>query len=303
MRHHTPRHRWRRTLAPTVLPTAAPWWRRWWQAVQTALHRLAVRAGVLAAPDIPDALWLPTLAHYPFLAALSAPQAEQLRHLSAAFLARKEFYGSHGLVVTDAMAVQIAAQACLLLLHWGRGTEALGWYDDFVGIVLYPGQALARRRAVDAAGVVHHYTEVLVGEAMERGPIMLSWSEVREGAQHTQHGTNVVIHEFAHKLDMRNGRADGCPPLPAGFRGTQGARAAHALWWSAWEPAYADFQERVLVAQRFGGSHPWLDAYGATSPAEFFAVACEAYFVNRPQFEHEFPTLTPLLDAFFWPAP
>ncbi|MBP7414642.1 MAG: zinc-dependent peptidase [Giesbergeria sp.] len=282
----------------SALQGAAQVLRRLWQALQRLARRTPL-AALVTERDIPDALWQATLAHYPFLTCLNAAEAQHLRRLSAAFLAHKEFHGSHGLVVTDAMAVDIAAQACLPLLYWGDGTEALGWYDDFVGIVLHPGQALARRKAVDDAGVVHHYTEVLAGEAMERGPIMLSWQDVRAGAHSAHHGTNVVIHEFAHKLDMRNGSADGCPPLPAGFMGTEGARAAHALWWQAWESAYAQFKERVTIAERFGGAWPWLDAYGATAPAEFFAVACEAYWVNRMQFAHEFPSLAPLLDAFF----
>ena len=84
--------------------------------------------------------------------------------------------------------------------------------------------------------------------------------------------------------------------------GSSGARGAHAAWWAVWEPEYAQFREKVLIAERFGGAMPWLDVYGATAPAEFFAVACEAYFVNRTRFAHEFPALMPLLDAFFRPA-
>jgi len=206
-------------------------------------------------------------------------------------------------VVTDAMAVSIAAQACLPLLHWGSPERALAWYDDFVGIVVHPAEAVARRQAVDAAGVVHHYDEVLLGEAMERGPVMLSWPAVDGAGQGGPDGqpvaTSVVIHEFVHKIDMRNGPADGCPPLPPGFMGTRDARAAHAAWRDAWEPAYEQFREQVIIAERFGGAWPWLDAYGATAPAEFFAVACEAYFVHRERFGQEFPTLLPALDAFF----
>ena len=80
------------------------------------------------------------------------------------------------------------------------------------------------------------------------------------------------------------------------------ARAAHEAWWAAWEPAYQHFREAVIKAERFGTDWPWLDAYGATAPAEFFAVACEAYFVNRERFALEFPGLVPVLDAFFRPG-
>jgi len=269
-----------------------------------ALHLLTriarrVRAAVAPIPEVSAELWLQTLQRHAFLAALTLQDQSKLRALSALFLQRKEFTGAHGLVVTDAMAVAIAAQACLPLLHWGRPAKALAWYDDFVGIVVHPAEALARRKAVDEAGVVHHYNEVLLGEAMEHGPVMLSWPAVDGAGQAGAH--SVVIHEFMHKIDMRNGTADGCPPLPPGFLGTASARAAHAAWRAAWEPAYEQFREQVIIAERFGGHWPWLDAYGATAPAEFFAVACEAYFVDGPRFAQEFPTLAPVLDAFFRP--
>ena len=260
-----------------------------------------VRTVVAPVPDISAALWLQTLQRHPFLAALPLADQAKLRVLSALFLDGKQFHGAHGLEVTDAMAIDIAAQACLPLLHWGEPQNALGWYDDFVTIVVHPGEAVARRESRDEAGVVHHYTEVLAGEAMERGPIMLSWQHVEEAAHHARHGSNVVVHEFVHKLDMKSGHPNGCPPLPAGFMGTRGARAAHEAWWAAWEPAYEHFREAVIKAERFGAAWPWLDAYGATSPVEFFAVACEAYFVNRERFAQEFPGLIPVLDAFFCP--
>ena len=272
------------------------------------LNRLAqrVRATVAPIPEISAELWLQTVRRHAFLGALPLPEQSKLRALSALFLQHKEFTGAHGLQVTDAMAVSIAAQACLPLLHWGAPGKALAWYDDFVGIVVHPAEALARRKAVDAAGVVHHYNEVLLGEAMEHGPVMLSWPAVDSAGQPDHDGrmgaTSVVIHEFMHKIDMKNGPADGCPPLPAGFMGTASRRAAHAAWRAAWQPAYEQFREQVIVAERFGGAWPWLDAYGATAPAEFFAVACEAYFVNPPRFAQEFPTLAPVLERFFRPA-
>ena len=263
--------------------------------LQRAWNRL--RASVAPVPDISAALWLNTLGQYPFLAALTLPEQAKLRALAALFLQRKEFTGAHGLEVTDAMAVAIAAQACLPLLHLGAPRDALAWYDDFVGIVVHPGDALARRTTTDEAGVVHHYHEVLLGEAMEHGPVMLSWPAVDGAGRHG--ATSVVIHEFMHKIDMRNGPADGCPPLPAGFLGQAGARNAHAAWQAAWQPAYEQFREQVIIAERFGGDWPWLDAYGATAPAEFFAVACEAHFVQPERFATEFPALSAALRALF----
>ena len=271
-----------------------------WQRVLPAwARRAAVRAGALPPAPVPAALWQATVATYPFLERLTPAEDAHLQQLVAHFLQRKEFSGAHGLVITDAMAVAIAAQACVLLLYFGEPADALRWYDDFVGIVVHADDVVARRKVVDEAGVVHHYREELMGEAMEGGPVMLSWAAVQPG--HAAHGghTNVVIHEFAHKLDMHDGEANGCPPLPAGFLGARTAREGHAAWCSAWEPAYADFREQVVKAERFGAAWPWLDSYGATAPAEFFAVVCEAYFVSPADLARDFPGLMPVLDAFF----
>ena len=235
---------------------------------------------------IPETLWQRTLSNYPFLAWRPVADQQQLRALAGHFLRQKEFSGAHGLLVTDEMAIAIAAQACLPVLHLG-----LGWYDDFTGIVVHPGSMLARRKTTDSAGVVHHYREALLGEAMQGGPVTLSWQDVAASGHLAAQGHNVVIHEFIHKIDMRDGAADGCPPLPS--------RKAHATWRAVMKPAYDVFCEQVARAERFGAEPPWLDRYGATSPAEFFAVASEAYFVNRERFTQDFAGLTALFDRFF----
>jgi Mlc titration factor MtfA (ptsG expression regulator) len=249
--------------------------------LQTLLGRRSTRP-----ETIPEALWITTLRQYPFLARRSVADRSQLRGLVSQFLTEKEFTGAHDLSVTDEMAVAIAAQACLPVLHLG-----LRWYDDFRGIVVHPGAMLARRETTDRAGVVHRYSEALLGEAMQGGPVTLSWQDVATAGDSAEQGHNVVIHEFIHKIDMRDGAADGCPPLPS--------RAAHAAWHDEMQAAYDAFCEQVAMAERFGGQPPWLDAYGATAPAEFFAVACEAYFVNRSRFTQDFAALTTLFDRFF----
>ena len=237
-------------------------------------------------PAIPDAMWLSTLQTYPFLTADPANDPEQLRAMVAEFLSHKEFSGTHGLDVSDAMAVAIAAQACLPVLHLG-----LHWYDDFKGIVVHPGAMLARRETVDDAGVVHRYNEALTGEAMQHGPVTLSWTDVAASGDSAQAGYNVVIHEFVHKLDMQSGTADGCPP--------RSSRLVWESWRVTMQASYARFQTQLAMAERFGAEPPWLDAYAATAPAEFFAVASEAYFVNRQRFAQEFPELMPLFAQFF----
>ncbi len=247
-----------------------------------------LRAGRSPAP-LPPALWQQVLAHYPFLAERPTGELQRLHDLTACFLQDKEFTGAQGLEITDDMALAIAAQAVLPVLHLG-----LHWYDDFVGIVVHPGEVVARRQWVDEAGVVHDWDEVLAGEAMDRGPVMLSWRDVQEAGTAFEQGYNVVIHEFAHKLDMRDGASDGCPPLPS--------RAARQHWLATMQADYDAFREQVIVAERFGGEPTWLDPYGAEGIDEFFAVTCEAYFVNRQRFGEAFPRLVPLFDGFFRPA-
>lgn len=270
------------------------------------LRRLLPRAlpGSLAAPAVPEALWQGTLARYPFLASRTTAERAHLRELTSAFLACKEFHGAGGLAVTDAMAVAVAAQACLPLLHLAppdRPQAALAWYDDFVGIVLHPDEVLARREVMDEDGVVHHYREALSGEAMEGGPVMLSWADVSSAGETAAQGYNVVIHEFTHKLDMRDGEADGCPPLPGGFQGAASARAARGQWRSVMAAECRRFGDQVQAAERFPGmvAPTWLDPYAAESVSEFFAVTAEAYFVNPAQLAADFPAVHALLAAFF----
>ena len=251
----------------------------WWAGL---LQRIA------PPRSVPEGLWQSTLALYPFIAARPVLEQAHLRTLTTRFLAHKEFSGAHGLVVTDAMAVAVAAQACLPVVHLG-----LKLYDDFAGIVIHPGAMVAKRSVVDAAGVLHHYREALVGEAMQGGPVTLSWEDVAASGASANRGHNVVIHEFIHKIDMRTGSANGCPPLPS--------RAARAHWQTTMQAAFEDFSTRVVMAERFAAEPPWLDAYAATAPAEFFAVAAEAYFVNPERFAQECAALKPIFDTFFMP--
>lgn len=238
------------------------------------------------ARTIPDDLWRTVLARHAFLTQSSAADGERLRALAGEFLARKEFTGGGGFVVSDDVAVTIAAQAVLPILHLG-----LHWYDDFVSIVVHPAEVVAPRTHIDEHGVVHEYEEVLSGESMQGGPVTLSWEDVQAAAESTADGYNVVIHEFIHKIDLRDGHADGCPP--------QRSREAREHWRQTMDEEHESFREKVLIAERFAGEPVWLDPYGAEAIDEFFAVACEAYFVNRERFAREFPRLLTLFDGFF----
>jgi Mlc titration factor MtfA (ptsG expression regulator) len=249
-----------------------------------ALRRWRNRRTLERRP-IPDALWAATLARFPFLARLGHDDAQRLREMSTLFLAGKEFSGAQGLIVTDDMAVAIAAQACLPILHLG-----LDWYDGFVGIVIHAGEVLARREVMDEDGVVHHYEEPLSGEAMEGGPVTLSWQDVAEAGSSAEWGYNVVIHEFAHVLDMRDGQADGVPP--------QASRAARAQWQAVLVAQYDAFCIRLDA-----GEDTVLDPYGAEAPSEFFAVACEAFFVAPLDLQAEHAEVYALLKQFFQQDP
>jgi hypothetical protein len=247
----------------------AGWWRQ----------RRAART--LARRPIPEALWQLTLARFPFIAGRSVEDRQRLRELATLFLADKEFAGMQGLAVDDGMAVAIAAQACLPILRLG-----LAHYDGFKGIVVHPDVVVARREVMDEDGVVHHYDEELAGEAMEGGPVMLSWHDVANAGDSAAWGYNVVIHEFAHVLDMRDGAADGIPLLPD--------RAARGRWQAVLEPQWRDF-----CAQVEAGEDTLIDPYGAQAIDEFFAVASEAFFIAAAPLHAERPLLYRLLADYY----
>ena len=260
-------------------------------------------AGKRRPAEIPDGLWRDTLASFPFLARHGALSLAALRKMTREFLDQKEFHGTGNLQVTDQMAVAIAAQACLPVLHIAAPCRGLAWYQDFVGIVVHAGAVRAKRERMDDAGVIHAYEEVLTGEAMQDGPVTLSWQDVKEAGRSAHSGYNVVIHEFVHKIDMCGGVPDGCPPLAAGFMGHTSAALARQGWRRTLNAAYLGFCDQLSMAERFGGAVPWLDPYAAHAIDEFFAVVSEAYFVNPGFFARDFPALVPMFDAFFSPAP
>lgn len=250
-----------------------------------ARWRARREAQALQRRAIPDALWDLTLARLPFLARRSTDELLQLRRLASLFLDEKEFTGAGGLVVDDEIAVNIAAQACLPVLHLG-----LAPYAGFVGIVVHPDEVVARREVTDDDGIVHAYDEVLAGEAMEGGPVMLSWRDVSEAGTSADWGYNVVIHEFAHVLDMGDGEADGVPPLPS--------PEAREDWMALIDAEYERFCAAVDAADE-----TVLDPYGATGVDEFFAVAAEGFFVTPKEMRAEHPALYEMLARYFHQDP
>ena len=248
----------------------------WWRGLQARRERAA-----LERRAIPDALWKRTLVRYPFLQRRDPADAAELRRLTSLFLDRKEFSCSGGLRLTNAMAVAIAAQASLPVLRLGLDRD-----DGFVGIVIHPDTMLARRSMQDDDGVVHEYDEALAGEAMEGGPVTLSWPDVRRAGHSAAQGYNVVIHEFAHVLDMASGAANGVPALPPD------------LPLQVWQRTLS--REYGVFAQRVGEGQPTLlDPYGACAEEEFFAVASESFFVNPLRMQQEHPELYDVFRRFY----
>lgn len=234
---------------------------------------------------IPPPLWQQTVARLPFLQWLPAADLARLQSLSEAFLAAKQFSGAAGLEVDDAMGVHIAAQGCLPILNLG-----LEWYDDWVEIIVYPDEFVVPRQEMDPDGVVHEYDEVAAGQAWDGGPLILSWLD----SQMAGDGYNVVIHEFAHKLDMINGAPDGLPPLHPGMD--------REAWVAALDGAYDDFLARVERAEARGEEaleQLPIDPYGAEHPGEFFAVVSESFFEQPQVVAAEYPALYAQLALFY----
>jgi Mlc titration factor MtfA (ptsG expression regulator) len=217
------------------------------------------RRRTLLRHSIPDAAWREVLAGVPALGRLDAAAQDRLRELTLLFLHEKRIEPAIGFALDDAMRVRIAAMACQPILHLG-----LDSYAGFVAVVVHPGEFVIRNREFeDDGGVVHIGDDVLSGESWEHGPVVLSWRDIEASGQGD--GYNVVVHEFAHKLDMLSGEPDGTPPLQPGMR--------LAEWRRVFDTAYEE-----LVNDLERGAEPWIDPYAAEDPAEFFAVCAELFF-------------------------
>ena len=266
--------------------------------VRRQLRRLCRHGRFLMRPAvkmIDEVQWRAATQGYIFIARLSPEENRRLRLIASDFLSRKNIYGAAGFAVTESMHIQIAAQACMLILE--LGTDA---YDGWTDIIIYPAQFRPRREFTDAAGVVHTSNAVLSGEAWLGGPVVLSYADIAKASDPSFNTTahNVVIHEFAHKLDMRNGNANGFPPLHRGMR--------ESVWKQAFMRAYLDFCERTdhahAQAHHDGGAalHALpIDAYASENPAEFFAVISESFFSAPEAVAKAYPEVYTQLVSFY----
>jgi len=218
----------------------------------------------LRGHPIPDRLWREVSDRLVLLRGLDSADKARLRILTTLFIHDKQFNGVQGMVITPDVPVTIAAQACVEVLELGLDAFA-GWVE----IIVYPAAFRTRHETTDANGLVSDDEHVLSGEAWSRGPVILSWTDVVHDSFSPRPGSNVVLHEFAHKLDALNGRTNGMPPLHPDM--------PIQAWTDALSEAYA-----LLVAHVEQGRGTVIDAYGASSPAEFFAVVSE-YFFTAPE--------------------
>jgi Mlc titration factor MtfA (ptsG expression regulator) len=237
------------------------------------------RKRILRQSRIHESLWRAAANRFTFVQALAGNELERLRQWVILFLHEKHIEGAQGLEIDDEVRYDIAIQACILILNLD-----LDYYAGWREIIVYPQEFVPRREYVDDAGVVHAYHEPLMGEAWERGPIILSYADVRPSDK--THGVNVVIHEFAHKLDMLNGEPNGYPPLHQGMD--------RAAWSRAFTSAYEDFCRRVDENETLP-----IDPYAAETPGEFFAVLTEVLFESPLALRQIYPEVYRQLCLFY----
>jgi Mlc titration factor MtfA (ptsG expression regulator) len=219
--------------------------------------------------------------HVPYAALLNEKDHTELEGHILVFLEEKTFEGCGGLEMTDEIKVSIAAQACMLLL--GRDTD---YYPGLESILVYPSAYVATTRRALPGGAVVETEQTRLGESWGSGQVVLSWDDVERGAADVDDGHNVVFHEFAHQLDGLNPTSDGAPLLDK--------RSMYIAWARV---LGAEYQR--LLADLARRRRTLLDRYGATNPAEFFAVATETFFEQPVQLKKQHPGLYEQLSVFY----
>ncbi|MFP4146634.1 MAG: zinc-dependent peptidase [Halorhodospira sp.] len=248
------------------------WLREWRRRRMIRRRRLTATAWARAEAALPELLQV------------DLATRQRLEATALVFAAEKEFMAVAGLELDAAAIDTIALQAALPALERG-----LDWYAPWTTVVLYPAGFVATHEYEDADGIVHVAQDPLIGEAWERGPLVLSLADALE----PEPGTSVVIHECAHKLDMRQGEINGLPPLPRSM--------SIEAWSVAFGRAYEDLQCRLGGGEGEEGDlagYP-LDPYAAQDPGEFFAVATETFFAAPQRLQRGYPQVYAQLAEFY----
>ncbi len=220
-----------------------------------------------------------------YVALLPPADRDELYGHVQVFLAEKHFEGCGGLTLTDEIRVTIAAQACVLLLH-----RTATYYPRLVSILVYPTTYLVPGGRRTAGGMVDEEPQARLGESWVRDVLVLAWDSVLSGAADIHDGHNVVLHEFAHQLDQENGTGDGAPILPR--------RSMYVAWARVLGHEYEH-----LVHETAAHHRTLIDHYGATNPAEFFAVVTETFFEKPQQLRAKHPELYQQLQEFYCQDP
>ncbi len=244
----------------------------------TTLRRRRVTSA--AFPQQWERIIADNVRHFEFL---NAEQQNRVRRIVQVFVSEKNWEGCGGLNMTDEVRVSVSALVGVLV----AGMTPDEYFDHVLSILVYPTSYVAPHREVTHSGIVIEGGQARLGEAWWRGPVILSWEDVIAGGQRDADGGNLVFHEFAHQLDMLNGReVDGTPPLAD--------RRQFDRWLAVLGPAYEQ-----LVADCRRGRHRFLDCYGAKDPAEFFAVLTEAFFERGDSLRHLHPEIYAVLQDYF----
>lgn len=232
------------------------------------------------------AAWVEILKrNVPLFSRLTDADREELKRDLLVFLDEKRFEGCAGLEITDEVRVTIGALACMLLLR-----EKHDYYPDLVTILVYPSRYKATQRELLAHGVVREGESTRLGESWSGGNVVLSWDAALAGAKDMRDGQNVVLHEFAHQLDQKDGTPDGAPEL------------ARWAMYGPWAQVLG-VEYQSLKSDKGKRQKTLIDKYGATNPAEFFAVVTEAFFEKPRQFKEKHPELYEQLQLFYGQDP
>ena len=241
------------------------------------------RKKILATP-FPSAWERQIQNNIPYYLHLNHEEKKRLQNLIQIFIAEKSWLGCNGLELTDEIRVMVAVHACLLILALPND-----YYRNVESIYIYPTTIFSPESSPGFFEV--HTAPVqgampILGEAHHRGPVLLVWDEVKRETRDPEHGHNVVFHEFAHKLDMLDGSADGTPLLPT--------PEEYQRWSEVCSKEYLELCERVEH-----GRPTFFDSYAATDEAEFFAVVTETFFCKPENMKHQHPKLYQVLQDFY----